>query len=137
MKVERPSGPRSTAPGSKTSRVDGGGFASLIEGPQATEVSKPAGAVADVGSLLALQAVGEEGADSGAHFAKKRGKKVLDALSALQCGLLSGTQDIDALSQAAALPRPSHVPNALRDVLDAIDVRASVELAKIKRKAIS
>lgn len=133
-------------------RVSGPRNASPVVGPRRAKSAAPAGAfapaqdaaptraaapaaataaVASVDALLALQA-----APSGAQEAAERGAQMIDGLEALRLAALEGRSPkaaAAALRAAAGRMRPQSDPQDLNETLDAIDVRAAVELAKIER----
>jgi len=141
MKVTGPQGPASTQ-GQKTTRAAGGfslgGQAGGVAGPGAAASASAAGGLAGVSALMALQSV--ETATERRRRAVKRGGGLLDRLEELKLALLSGQDGGEALDRLARVlreERPDDDDAGLNDVLDQIDVRAAVELAKseMARKA--
>lgn len=135
MKVSGASGPAAATP-QRAASAAGGGFS--IVGPGAagaaggaSTVSGSAG-VAGVSALMALQGV-EDPAER-RRRAVRRGSGLLDRLEALKLAHLSGEspgKSLQALSRAVAEMRPEGDDDAgLTSVLDQIDLRAAVELAK-------
>lgn len=109
----------------------GAGFAP--GGATATPASRQAVAAAPLHSmdaLLALQSVDD--ALTGRRKAIKRGEDVLDTLDDLQLDLLTGTISPEKLNRLAALvaERARTGEGAVDGVLDEIELRAQVELAK-------
>ena len=103
-----------------------------------TEASRPAARMRNVlgphgvDALLAVQAADD--ALSRRRRAVARGRNILDLLDDLRIGLLSGRASPDKLAELAALLAAD--PGAadskeLRRVLEAIELRARVELAKL------
>ena len=93
-----------------------------------TNSSAPVGAV---DSLLVLQEVPD--ATSGASRAKLRAEDLLDHLDQVRHGLLTGAlsrQMLDRLARIARSERQSVDDPKLRELLDEIELRAAVELAK-------
>lgn len=137
MKVTGPSGVGSTgAPG--RARPAGGGF----QLPQATGASGPAQAaraagvsgVMSVDALLALQDVG--GPLERRRRSVRRAGRILEVLEEVKLGLLSGelsAGDLDNLRLAVRDERHATDDEKLEGVLDEIEVRAAVELAKLER----
>lgn len=133
MKVSGPTGPSSTQ-GSRPARAAGG-----FSVPQA-ETGAPAGAasaasglsgVAGVSSLMALQGV--EDATERRRRAIRRGGGLLDRLDELKLALLSGDAGegtVERLTRALREERPVDADPGLNGLLDQIDLRAAVELAK-------
>ncbi|NBB50920.1 flagellar assembly regulator FliX [Rhizobium sp. CRIBSB] len=140
MKVTGP-----TVPGLQTSRAAGrtsGGFSLAQPGAAATPAAATAptgvSGVAGMSALMALQGV--EDAMGRRRRAIRRGSGLLDRLDQMKLALLSGEAPDSALgSLAAALreDRPDDDDDGLRAVLDQIDLRAAVELAKadVRRSA--
>lgn len=94
--------------------------------------SAPASAI---DSLLVLQEVPD--ATSGASRAKLRAEDLLDHLDEIRHGLLSGAltrQMLDRLAQIARSERQSVDDPRLRELLDEVELRAAVELAKYSRR---
>ena len=85
-----------------------------------------------VGALFALQEVPDAAARR--RKAVARAAKMLDRLDELQLGLVEGAIDGDALADLAAAARSAREDTgdvALQGVLDEIELRAAVELAKL------
>lgn len=93
------------------------------------------GAVAPVDALLALQEAGES--PSGRAQALARGKKLLDHLDEIRLGLLTGRfskNRLQALAEMVSKQRAAVDDPALKAILDDIELRAAVELAKLERE---
>ncbi len=130
------------APSGRPAARSGGGFAVTQAGASApaaaaTAASGPAG-VAGMSALMALQGV--EDAVERRRRAVRRGSGLLDRLDDLKMALLSGQDGEGALSGlrrtlAESRPDDDHAP--LNALLDQIDLRAAVELAKahVRRSA--
>ncbi|MEY3841527.1 flagellar assembly protein FliX [Brevundimonas sp.] len=133
MKVTGPSGP-SSSPGPRAARANGS-FAvptgATTSGASAT-VSAPApSAVTDAAALMALQGV--EDATERRRRAIRRGGGLLDRLDELKLALLAGEAGdgaLDRLTRTLREERPDDADAALNSLLDQIDLRAAVELAK-------
>jgi hypothetical protein len=133
MKVTGPSGP-SSPQGSRPAR-GGGGFSipSAAAGAAAAPTaaaSGPAG-VSDVSALMALQGV--EDVTERRRRAIRRGGGLLDRLEELKLALLQGEAGeaaLDRLSRTLREERPIDADAGLNGLLDQIDLRAAVELAK-------
>ncbi|MFQ5625507.1 MAG: flagellar assembly protein FliX [Methyloligellaceae bacterium] len=96
------------------------------------EISGPA-RVGSVDTLVALQAV-EDPSDR-RRKAVKTGDNILDLLDKLKIGLLSdqvSVTDLDALKTTIERQQSLESDPELNDVLKQIDLRARVELAKLK-----
>ena len=91
-------------------------------------------ALAPVDALLALQEVSED--PGGRSRGRRRGEELLDSLDDLRLGLLSGRMSLGALerlSTMVAVKRDQVDDPGLVQILDEIEVRAAVELAKLGR----
>ena len=85
-----------------------------------------------VNPLLAAQEAAD--ATSGTARAKAQAEAMLDRLDELRMGLLAGRLSRDRLAGLVRLARTSREPNLdsrLNQVLDEIELRAKVELAKL------
>jgi len=135
MKVTGPTGPTSSS--SSRAGKSAGGFAlpstgaAAPAGPAAQTASTSG--VADISALMALQGV--EDATERRRRAIRRGGGLLDRLDELKLALLSGESGapaVERLSRAVREERPLDAEPGLSAVLDQIDLRAAVELAKIE-----
>lgn len=136
MKVSGPSGVGSTT-GSGPSRPAGGGSGFRVNFPSDAAAPAPvAGAagvagVASVDALLALQAAG--GPLERRRRAVRRAGRILDVLDEVRVALLGGDLEqsaLERLRRAVREERDLTEDPALEAVLDEIETRAAVELAK-------
>lgn len=134
MKVTGPSGP-SSAQGSARARGGGGGFsvpsAGSAAGASATTSAAAPSAVANVSALMALQGV--EDVTERRRRAIRRGGGLLDRLEELKLALLQGEAGegaLERLTRTLREDRPLDPDPDLNSLLDQIDLRAAVELAK-------
>jgi hypothetical protein len=128
MKVDSVRGPNAAGGARRSGAASGQGFTLPTEGAKAAAATAPAGPVAALGSLLALQM--DEGGRRQRQL--RRAAASLDAMDRLQAALLGGGDDaaaLAALRSEAAGREPTGEPG-LDAVLREIDVRAAVELAK-------
>lgn len=133
MKVTGPSGP-SSPQGGRPAR-GGGGFSipSASAGAAAAPTAAASGptGVSDVSALMALQGV--EDVTERRRRAIRRGGGLLDRLEELKLALLQGEAGeaaLDRLSRTLREERPIDADARLNGLLDQIDLRAAVELAK-------
>lgn len=134
MKVTGPLGAAST-PAARPAVRGAGGFAlpttgGAISAAQAGATSSASG-VASAAALMALQGV--EDPTERRRRAIRRGSALLDRLDELKLALLGGQDGAAALGRLARDLREERDEEAepgLKAVLDQIDLRASVELAK-------
>ncbi len=133
MKVTGPSGP--SAPQASRPARASGGFSLPQAGAAgstnaAATTAAPAG-VGDVSALMALQGV--EDVMERRRRAVRRGSGILDRLEELKLALLSGEAmdgSLEKLARITREERPHDDDAALNGLLDQIDLRAAVELAK-------
>ena len=119
---------------SGVNRSGGGGFF-IAEDPAAGQVAsaQPLAASAGIGALLALQSV--EDPLFARRKAVRRGNALLDTLETIKADLLMGQVSEGRLNQLMALigqARERNLPD-LDPILDDIELRARVELAKFGR----
>lgn len=133
MKVTGPTGP-AAASGSRSTRTASGfsiGQADAAPSAAATASASAMAGVADVSALMALQGV--EGPLERRRRAIRRGGGLLDRLEELKLALLSGESGeaaLERLTRGLREERTDDDDAGLNAVLDQIDLRASVELAK-------
>ncbi len=111
----------------RAARTRGGDFARALEAARGTTAPHEARAPTEGTSLLAAQEVGADETE------RRRGHSILDRLEELRLGLLSGglsRRSLEHLGALVAVERAQAVDPRLAQVLDEIDLRAKVELAK-------
>ena len=89
--------------------------------------------ISSVDTLLAAQSV-EASGDEERREARRRGDEILDRLDELRHGLLAGTLTEAQLVQLANLVRARRatiVDPKMREIIDEIELRAEVEIAKL------
>ncbi|WP_161973699.1 flagellar assembly protein FliX [Hwanghaeella grinnelliae] len=152
MKVEGPRKSNATTGAKKAGaakRAGGASFASSLDpsgGSDGIEKTAPAagGLVGAVDALIALQEVdapdgteGEAGYDGDREQrARKWGQEMLDGLDEIRVGLLLGripVQRLNEIANAASRGKTQSNDPRLAAVLEEIEVRALVELAKLQR----
>ena len=119
---------------SKGAQQTGGAFSlsAPSEEPHAAMVAGP-GPIAALDSILALQ--GMEDSTEGRSRGLKHGEQLLDMLDQVQQGLLAGGISRATLNRlaTAVTRRQDHFADPhLQSVLDEIELRAHVELAKLE-----
>ncbi|MEZ5669608.1 MAG: flagellar assembly protein FliX [Alphaproteobacteria bacterium] len=144
MRVERTEARRGVSAPKRAAAAGsgaGGAFAAAIGRAGASSAAESAAAVSNVGALtgidamVALQAV--DGDRSARRRAVARGESILDELDALRIALLTGQLtlgQIQRLVSTIAEQRSQTDDPRLNAVLDEIDLRAQVELAKYDRR---
>lgn len=144
MKVSGPgnsAGPSQIRKTGKTEKSSTDTFAKQLGGgPEPVDetptIDAPA-AVASVDALLAAQAVGGDVEDDVRRRLLRRGEDILDRLDELRHALLIGVVPKERLIQLAQMVRARRDKVAdprLAAVLDEIELRAEVELAKLSRR---
>jgi hypothetical protein len=143
MKVEGPGkssgvkGPGKT--GGKSAASGTGAFSGLLEtdtvaGESAIAATAPA---TPLDALLALQGLDGANGEANARRAKQRGIDLLDTLEQIRIDLLMGgvpQARLDRLQQMVTSQREKVMDPQLQAVLDEIDLRVQVELAKFSMK---
>ena len=135
MKIQSGSG--ATAPmgaGSRSAGAAASGFAPSTTGASASAAAAGPGVAAGVAGLEALLALQETGGPlERRRRAVARAGRLLDGLEAVKLALLDGADADAALSglvRAAAERREPSSEPGLETVLDEIETRAAVEMAK-------
>ena len=136
MKVDRVSTLRTTSTkrGERGSAARAGGFSKALSADESAVASAvtTTGAVGPIEALLAVQEVPDDLA--GNRREQRRGVDLLDRLDELRLGLLTGSLPLAAIERLVGLvsSRRGKVDDPrLAAVLDEIEVRAAVELAKL------
>jgi hypothetical protein len=143
MKVSGPAGPSGIGNARPAvSPAAAGGFAPIMT-PAASGAAGVSGAVgvsvvSSLDALIALQEVG--GPLERRRRATRRASYILDALDELKLELLGGgltATNIEALARAVRDQRALTDDPRLEGVLDEIETRAAVELAKLEGAALA
>jgi hypothetical protein len=134
MEIKGPSRVESGAIRRKSTAASSGSFSvSEPAEPHAQIVAGP-GPIAALDSILALQDIGDP--MDGRSKGLKHGEQLLDILDAVRDGLLAGGIPRATLNKLAVAVTRRHDVFAdpkLQDVLDQIELRAHVELAKLEQ----
>jgi hypothetical protein len=136
MKVD----PTGTAKAASVRRPDKGAqakpgeFSKLLEGLDEPEAPRATGAAVPVDPLFGVR----DATDRSGGRSKKRAEDILDRLEEIRVGLLEGSISRDRLQSLDQLVREhrdqvSDPP--LAEILDEIELRARVELAKLDMEA--
>ena len=92
-----------------------------------------------LGTVLALQEAPDALQGRAKHRAKERGQKMLDFLEEIRLGLLTGSIPVSRLEQLAQMVRAKREQvddPKLHEIMDEIELRAAVELAKLSRTSL-
>lgn len=137
MRVD-PTG-RAVRPSSRRVERSGPGagrsFATQLDAAMGTTPVVPNAAVESVSSVLALQEVDES---NPRQRARRRGDEILDRLDEIRHGLILGSVSRQTLTQLEQVVRTKVAETSdprLTEVLQEIEVRARVELAKLERQS--
>jgi hypothetical protein len=134
MKIDRFSGPKttSTSRGGRTAKSGGGGFArALAEEPAQSAAPAGSSPVQALNALLAVQEVDD--ATQGRGRARRRAESLLDRLEELRVAIMLGEVSLDQLERLAEVmaERREQVDDPkLAQIINEIEIRAAVELAK-------
>jgi hypothetical protein len=139
MKVEGPSKTQKTAKSDKTKKAgkSDGSFGAMVTGAAQNvgnvEATK---SIAKVDALLAVQGAGDATESKKRHRMRQRADKILQKLEGLRVSLLSGSltvgQVID-IADVVASHREKITDPELSTLLDEIDLRAQIEMAKMRK----
>jgi hypothetical protein len=128
-------GPVRTPPAvRKTSKVSSSGGASFSKHLEETEGTGAAQGTGAMGSVMGVFGI-QEVDDALAHASKGklRAQDILDRLEELRIGILAGALNKDKLEHLSKVVnerRQEVTDSKLKEILDEIDLRAQVELAK-------
>jgi len=141
MKIEGPGKSSNIKGASKAGSKKPTGDASFGGMVEDTEAAAPQSGVSGVmtishiDALLSLQEAGDGTSGGAAKAARERAGSLLDQLDRVRMGLLTGSlpqSTLIRLSHMLQSHRDKVVDPVLADILDEIDLRAQVELAKLQ-----
>lgn len=119
----------------KTSAVASGSFVRHLDGPAETEGALATGGVANLGAISQLAGLQEvDDALARRKRGRAHGMALIDRLEEIRLGLLAGMIGKDQLlrlAQMVSSRRPDVADPKLTEILDDIELRARVELAKL------
>jgi len=143
MKISKVGSPKDAAGVKKKKAVaQGGAFAESLrdvvgadaaDGPHAAE---PTGKVGAVDSILALQEVPDAVDRRSRGLLRQHGEELLSRLDELRVAILAGAVPKDRLTQLAQRLRQKRQQSddpKLNEIIDEIELRAEVEVAKLTR----
>ncbi len=138
MKVQGPGPTRPTSPTKKSGKVSesGGSFDEMVSGgTQAAAETKTTQSIAHVDALLAVQAAEDPTERAARKRMHVRSDNVLKELDKLRMAMLNGSLTVGHMIDIAdvvASHREKILDPELTDIMDEIDLRAQVELAKMR-----
>ncbi len=143
MKIDGPNkttGPKGASKTGAKKSTGSGAFSGMIEDTEETSGASGLSGAApttQIDALLALQGMEDSTSEEATRRAKKRGQMLLDQLDELRLGLLTGgiaPSTLHKLERAVTAERDQVMDPRLAAVLDEIDLRVQIELAKHHRK---
>jgi hypothetical protein len=138
MKIEGPSKTQGAGSTKKSGKVsEGGSFEDFIaSAPKGAGSAAPTNAIARVDALLSVQAAESPTERAARKRMRERGEDILKELDRLRHSLLTGTltlgQVIDIADVVASYRERISDPK-LTAILDEVDLRAQIELAKARK----
>ena len=138
MKVQGPGqaqGASSTKKSGKTAKSDSHFGDFIASGPSSAETVKTTQSIGTVDSLLALQGAEDPAAQSSRKRMKQRAGVILGELDKLRMAMLTGQVTVGHMVDIAdviASHREKISDPALTAIMDEVDLRAQVELAKMR-----
>ncbi len=125
----------------KSSPASGADFVSELKKAAETQEPKEVTETAvtqPVDAVLAIQEVSDQGDQKSRNMAKEYGLELLDRLERIREGLLIGAipkQELTDLAQAMRQQRRQTDDPQLNAIIDEIELRAEIEIAKLTRSA--
>ena len=138
MKVQGPGktqGPAKSKKGGKASAADGSFEAFIASGPKKAAATQSTQSIAAVDALLAVQAAEDPTERAARQRMRKRADDILDGLESVRVAMLGGQVTVGQMVDIAdvvATHREKIDDPALTSLMDEIDLRAQVELAKMR-----
>jgi len=141
MKIDGPGGVQGSSKAKDKSKVSGGaGFGALMSSgassdAQGAGTSAPTHSIAYLDTLLAVQGAEDPAAKAAKKRMRGRADTILQELDKLRLAMLGGTLTIGHMIDVAdvvASHRERIMDPALTAIMDEVDLRAQVELAKIR-----
>jgi len=118
----------------KGTQAKPGEFSKLLEGLDEPEAPRATGQAVPVDPLMGLR----DATDRSGGRSKKRAEDILNRLEEIRIGLLEGSisrNRLEALDQVVREHREQVSDPRLAEILDEIELRARVELAKLETQA--
>jgi Class II flagellar assembly regulator len=137
MKVQGPSSSTSAAGAKRIGGAIAPGFvlpSEDLSGPTSVSRTAPAASLSNIGALLALQ--GEDDVSERRRRATRRTNSLLDQLDGIRLAILGegvSREQVAALANTLREYRDQVDDPGLNAILDDVELRAEVELAKLER----
>ena len=135
MKVDQTR--RNSLPGVKPSSgsrgVKSSNFDSLLISEQKIDPVASTNRISSVDAVVGMQEITDDNKDE--RGAKNRANQILDKLEDIRMGLLLGEipkSNLEELSKVLKVARENSVDSKLLEIIDDIELRAKIELAKLE-----
>ena len=135
MKVDQTR--RNSLPGVKPSSgsrgVKSSNFDSLLISEQKIDPVASTNRISSVDAVIGMQEITDDNKDE--RGAKNRANQILDKLEDIRMGLLLGEipkSNLEELSKVLKVARENSVDSKLLEIIDDIELRAKIELAKLE-----
>lgn len=141
MKVSDIGGNKDIAAVKRKKKAEGKGseFADELRNAASAATGSPGpSAVAGVGAIVSVQEVPDAGEGRSRGLLRRYGTDLLDRLEDIRHGILAGAVSKDKLQTLAQKMRQKRTESAdpkLNEIIDEIELRAEVEIAKLTRDA--
>lgn len=138
MKIEGPGGPQGPSKTKSKGKTEGSGarFGDFVtSGTQSAAPAQATQSIAQLDALLAIQGAEDPAAGAAKRRARQRSNTILAELDKIRIAMLSGTLTVGHMVDVAdvvASHREKIYDPAMTAILDEIDLRAQVELAKMR-----
>lgn len=140
MKIQGPSGTQSTSKSKKSSGAgkSGSNFSDFMDSGSASGASgaSASSSINNIDALLAVQGADDPAARAAKTRMKNRAHTILDKLDQLKVSMLCGSITIGELmgiADTVANHREKIDDPQLTSILDEIDLRAQIEIAKLSK----
>jgi len=135
MKVDqtRRNSLRGVKPSSGSRGVKSSNFDSLLMSEQKIDSVASTNRISSVDAVVAMQEVTDDNKDE--RRAKNRASLILDKLEDIRMGLLLGQipkSKLEELSKILKVARENSVDSNLLEIIDDVELRAKIELAKLE-----
>ena len=138
MKIERPRGPQQTSKVSKTNKpqeAEASFEAFVTSSTQENAGAQATQSIAKVDALLAVQAVEDPTERSARKKMRQRADNILQELDKIKVALSLGTLTVGHvinIADVVATHREKFTDPGLAAIMDEIDLRAQIEIAKMR-----
>ena len=135
MKVDqtRRNSLRGVKPSSGSRGVKSSNFDSLLMSEQKIDSVASTNRISSVDAVVGMQEITDDNKDE--RDAKNRANLILDKLEDIRMGLLLGEipkSNLEELSKVLKVARENSVDSKLLEIIDDIELRAKIELAKLE-----